>query len=325
MTKKGGGKAATNTRRTQPGAQWSRKFPGSRASIGKKKRLDQLSDSQLETLVEIADSRLEEEEREKEDERTEHIVETLLERLGSKPTSLATLLRQPEAPSSRARTRAGAAAMKPPGQARGGTPHKPSDEQTLELLARITQLETELADVHSQMGKKVDEAADDDTPLTAKQLKSILAAAKEKGQSAANTPNKGSQSTEDSLFAFAFSQEDTANVYTAKGTKALLAHIDAKLKATDKKMKLSLGLTTVAGEAVREIDRLAKVAANAHFKTSGEIEKLFALKTQWLPENGAKNPNTVLAALVRAITSRNIPLARGEIGVDSEGTPCAIG
>ena len=65
MTKKGGGKAATNTRRTQPGAQWSRKFPGSRASIGKKKRLDQLSDSQLETLVELADSRLEEEEREK--------------------------------------------------------------------------------------------------------------------------------------------------------------------------------------------------------------------------------------------------------------------
>ena len=114
MTKKGGGKAATAARRPQHGAQWSRGFKGSRAPIGKKARLDQLSDSQLETLVELADSRLEEEEREKEDERTEHIVESLLERLGSKPTSLATLLRQPDAPSSRARTRAGVAPAEPP-------------------------------------------------------------------------------------------------------------------------------------------------------------------------------------------------------------------
>ena len=61
-----------------------------------------------------------------------------------------------------------------------------------------------------------------------------------------------------------------------------------------------------------------------HIFSDDQLQELMTLHHKWLPNNNANTPDTVFAAIMRALLSRHIKPHPCDIGVDMEGTPVEL-
>ena len=75
----------------------------------------------------------------------------------------------------------------------------------------------------------------------------------------------------------------------------------------------------VGSTAEASVKRLASQLAELHFpgkdNNTKEFEVLKNLKAKYIETNASKNPDTILAALLRSLTSRRVDLSRAEAGL----------
>ena len=75
----------------------------------------------------------------------------------------------------------------------------------------------------------------------------------------------------------------------------------------------------VSDLADQEIRRVAEATAEAHpvmkDKQSEEFKALMSIKSKFIGSNGSKNAHTIVAAILRSLTSRKVSVSKEVLGL----------
>ena len=100
--------------------------------------------------------------------------------------------------------------------------------------------------------------------------------------------------------------------------------MDGFLSTANSKKLLSLGISIPQSSSPR-ISKLLRGMTPGwvqwHIFGDEQLQELITLHQKWLPKNTANTPETMFAAVMRALLSRHIKPHPCDIGVDMEGTP----
>lgn len=103
--------------------------------------------------------------------------------------------------------------------------------------------------------------------------------------------------------------------------KDVLVVLEGKMKTEEESVSFEGQAGRVNDSADKQIRLVSGQVVDAYpvlkDKESAEFLMLMAIKSTYIGSNGSKNPDTILAALLRSLTSRKVPVSPDDLGISA--------